>query len=172
LKKGMEIKVPVSSSTAKPTQASIGGMGPTAPSNSTPTTGTTGRVYTVKSGDTLMSIAGHELGSSKKWSEIAKANEDVLHGSTALKVGMKLQIPGDAGGSATVASRDPAPSAGAAATGVREYVVKSGDTLWSIAKSEMGGESFLKDLRAANQDVLRGSDSLKIGMKLTIPGKK
>ncbi len=178
MKAGTEIKVPVSSSAAKATQASLGGMGGPTPSNgagATPTIGTTGRTYVVKSGDTLMSIAAHELGGSKRWSEIAKSNEDVLHGSTSLKVGMKLQIPGDAGSSPAVVSRDAAPaapSAGAATAGEREYVVKAGDTLWGIAKSEMGGESFLKELRAANQDVLKGSDSLKVGTRLKIPGKK
>jgi nucleoid-associated protein YgaU len=197
LKKGMEIKIPVSpAAAAAPTNATAKTTAPTtttttAGSSASPTAGpaepaaTTEKsehVYVVKAGDTLSSIAGHELGSTKRWSEIAKANEDVLHGSTALKVGMKLQIPGDAGpstsgASTNVAARDlaPAPSAGGSTStsGEREYVVKAGDTLWGIAKSEMGGgESFVKELRAANQDVLKGSDNLRVGMKLKLPAKK
>jgi nucleoid-associated protein YgaU len=83
-------------------------------------------------------------------------------------------IPGDSGASAAVASHDPAPSPTTAPTtsAEREYVVKNGDTLWGIAKSEMGSEASVKDLRAANQDVLKGSDTLKVGMKLKIPAKK
>jgi len=30
----------------------------------------------------------------------------------------------------------------------------------------------VKELRAANQDVLKGSDALKVGMKLKIPAKR
>jgi nucleoid-associated protein YgaU len=173
LKGGMEIKIPVAPATAiapAPTPGTTT-LGAPAPA-------TSGRTYVVKSGDTLSSIAAREMGSTKKWTELAKANEDLLHGSTALKIGMKLQIPtADGGSSAAVASRDPAPSAGPApavsgATAEREYVVKSGDSLWAIAKNEMGSESLLKELRAANQDVLKGSDSLRVGMKLRIPAKK
>jgi nucleoid-associated protein YgaU len=134
------------------------------------------RDYVVKRGDTLSSIASHELGASSKWPEIAKANEDTLHGSTNLKVGTKLKIPAagaSAGPSApegsAVASQD-APAS--AATAEHEYVVKSGDTLWAIAKSEMGSDKCVVQLKEANAGVLKGSDQLKVGMKLKIPAKK
>jgi nucleoid-associated protein YgaU len=173
LKAGMEIKIPIALSTAKSATAPAGGS--TAPATVPPatTSETSGRVYIVKAGDTLSSIATRELG-SKNWAALAKANEDVLHGTTALKPGMKLTIPTGTAAAPTVASRDPAPASASSGTtsGEREYVVKAGDSLWGIAKSEMGGESFVKDLRAANEDVLHGSTSLKVGMKLKIPGKK
>jgi len=196
LKKGMEIKIPVAApaspvaSTAKSTPKSTSGSTlPAAnatPLSAVPAPEKSERVYVVKSGDTLSTIAAHELGSKAKWQEIQKANEDVLHGSDKLKVGMKLQIPSANGStsSPSVASRDPAPVAASPSSspsatenapstaGEREYVVKSGDTLWAIAKSEMGGDSFVKELRAANEDVLKGSDTLKVGMKLKIPAKK
>jgi nucleoid-associated protein YgaU len=170
LKPGMELKVPVVSAST----AGSSVLPPANPAASTPTPETSGRVYVVKAGDTLSSIATHEMHSSK-WADLAKANEDVLHGSTSLKVGMKLTIPGDSGASSAVASHDAAPpatSTAGATSSEHEYVVKNGDTLWGIAKSEMGGEASVKDLRAANQDVLKGSDTLKVGMKLKIPAKK
>jgi nucleoid-associated protein YgaU len=179
LKAGMEIKIPVSPTAAKsaPTPSPAPLAGPNAaPStkeaSATPTTEKSERVYVVKAGDTLSSIATHEMHTSK-WESLAKANEDVLHGSTALKVGMKLAIPSDSGASSSVASRDAAPSAAnSTTTGEHEYVVKNGDTLWGIAKSEMGADASVKELRAANQDVLKGSDKLTVGMKLKIPAKK
>ena len=134
------------------------------------------RTYVVKSGDTLSSIASRELGSTRRWTEIAKLNESILHGSTALRVGVTLTLPGSVSSEGALASNDPVPAASGAgaapAAGEREYVVKSGDSLWLIAKNEMGSESFIKELRAANADVLKGSDSLRVGSKLRIPVKK
>jgi LysM repeat protein len=98
----------------------------------------------------------------------------VLHGSTALKVGMKLHIPAggsSSGESTAVASHDPVATSGGLVT-EHEYVVKSGDTLWAIAKSEMGSDKCVADIKAANEDVLHGSTALKVGMKLKIPAKK
>lgn len=180
---GKEIRIPVAPANptaggAKPVvpAAVPGGPTPLVPVPADTPAGE--REYVVKKGDTLSSIASHEMGGASKWSELAKANEAVLHGSTALKIGMKLKIPA-AGSSSSVASRDPATAGGAdAATppatagAEREYVVRSGDSLWSIAKNEMGSEKKLSALKEANADVLKGSDALKVGMKLRIPAAK
>jgi nucleoid-associated protein YgaU len=185
LEKGKDIQIPLAAAPA-----------PKSPTDKSPVDGTSPadkgstaeKTYVVKSGDTLAEIAKSQLGASRRWPEIAKANEDTLHGSTALKVGMKLKIPASSGSAIT--SSDPAsektdPAAksdasaskpadgtsGAAGT-AHEYVVKSGDSLWLIAKREMGSEKLVADLRSANADVLKGSDSLKVGMKLKIPAKR
>jgi nucleoid-associated protein YgaU len=129
------------------------------------------RTIKVQKGDTLSSIAASELGGAKNWKKLQSANESVLHGSTNLSVGMKLTIPGatmSSGDPAPVSSLDAAPAA-PAAVGEREYTVKAGDSLWLIAKNEMGSESFVKELRAANAGVLRGSDAVSVGQKLRIP---
>jgi D-gamma-glutamyl-meso-diaminopimelic acid endopeptidase CwlS len=129
----------------------------------------------VKSGDTLSAIAGREMGSKSKWSELQRANEDVLHGSTSLKIGMKLRIPGGEKSSGTVSDTAPVASAPEISSGSaieHEYIVKPGDSLWLIAKNELGSEKMVGELREANSDVLKGSDSLKVGTKLTIPAKR
>ena len=64
---------------------------------------------------------------------------------------------------ATAAATPKAPPAG----GV--HVVATGDTLGSIAVRYYGGLSGVKKIRDANQDVLKGGDKLKLGMKLKIP---
>lgn len=188
---GKEIKIPVapvpanptSNPTADGTKPVVPGPGvqppsPVSPSPVAPAPADTpagAREYVVKKGDTLSSIASHEMGGASKWSELAKANESVLHGSTALKIGMKLTIPAS-GSSGSVVSRDPAFAKAAgndAASGAeREYVVKQGDSLWSIAKNELGSEKKVAALKEANADVLKGSDALKVGMKLRIPAAK
>lgn len=196
LKVGSEIKIPTAAAVAKvpalPTDTTktdatksvagpASGQLPPAVPNAPAPGAASERIYVVKKGDTLSSIASRELGSRNKWQELLAANEDVLHGSTALKVGTKLRLPASEKSSTTLA--DPAPSqTGAdpaspaapapAATGEHEYVVKSGDSLWLIAKNEMGSEKFVPALRAANAGVLGGSDSLKVGTTLKIPATK
>jgi len=49
------------------------------------------RRYTVKSGDTLSSIAAAKLGAAKRWPEIAKLNN--IRDPNTLKVGQVLKLP-------------------------------------------------------------------------------
>jgi len=51
------------------------------------------RVYVVKEGDTLSTIASKELGSSKKWTEIYELNRARISDPARIKVGMKLTLP-------------------------------------------------------------------------------
>ncbi len=185
LQAGKDIRIPVAAAKApelpsEPVRSAAG------PLPGTPTPTASERIYVVKKGDTLSSIASREMGSANKWRELLTANDDVLHGSTALKLNTKLRIP--AGAKSTNTLADPAPATGAPsvppvsaetpsaplapAAGEREYVVKSGDSLWLIARNEMGSEKFLPALRSANAGVLGGSDSLKVGTTLKIPAAK
>jgi nucleoid-associated protein YgaU len=170
LKKGQDVKVPLAPPPATGADAKSAGTAPDAGKSNVPAPST--RTYTVRSGDTLSSIAQRELRSRNRWKELQQANEDVLHGTTNLKIGMKLRIPGGETASQTsldIASPATAGTAPAATGGEREYVVKSGDSLWLIAKNELGSERHLSALREANSDVLKGGDSLKVGMKLRLP---
>ncbi len=49
------------------------------------------------------------------------------------------------------------------------YEVKSGDTLWKIAKEHYGDGSLYTDIFKANQDVLKDPDKIKVGQKLRLP---
>lgn len=61
--------------------------GPAAPQSS--------RTYVVKQGDTLQKISREFYNTPGRWRDIYQANRDVLKdGPDALKVGMKLKIPG------------------------------------------------------------------------------
>jgi nucleoid-associated protein YgaU len=51
------------------------------------------RRYTVKRGDTLGEIAAALLGSSKRWPEIVRANEDVIDDPDSVPAGVVLTIP-------------------------------------------------------------------------------
>jgi LysM repeat protein len=116
--------------------------------------------YTVVNGDSFYMIA---KASSISVRALADANPGV--DSARLKIGQILQVPLGPG-TATAAS---APSTGLASTTSRPqtlYVVKSGDTLSSIAKAKA---TTVKALKAANG--LSG-DRVVAGRKLKIPETK
>lgn len=110
--------------------------------------------HVIIKGDSFSTIA-------KKYGVTTRAIADANPGidSTRLKIGQKLAVPA------------PSPRLAAGATGSvsnggdKTYVVKSGDTLFKIAKSY---GTTPKVLRTANR--LR-TDQIKVGQKLVIPGK-
>ncbi|MBW8865580.1 MAG: LysM peptidoglycan-binding domain-containing protein [Verrucomicrobia bacterium] len=113
-----------------------------------------GTVYAVAKGDTLSSIAkAHHITLSALQS--ANTGVDAKH----LKVGQKLTIPA----STTSATAPAAMSAVAADTGADTYVVKSGDTLTTIAKKH---STTVKALEAANNLT---TTKIKVGQKLKLP---
>lgn len=128
-----------STSTAKPASSST--------STSCTPTGT----YTVKSGDTLSGIAarhGVTVNQLKQWNGLTSNN---------IKVGQKLKLNSSSSSS----------SASTAGSGdYTTYTVKSGDSLYSIAKNYSG---------VSAQDIMNfngmSSSNIKPGMKIKIPKK-
>jgi len=51
----------------------------------------------------------------------------------------------------------------------KEYIVKKGDTLSSIAKNELGRATRWKYLYEINKDRIKDPNKLKTGMKIIIP---
>ena len=127
-------------------------------------------IYVVQNGDYLAKI-------SKKFNvtidSIKKLNPSIK--KDVVRIGQKLKIPGkvDVGEQNVAPAQSPVvkaakkSSATAAYTGAtKEYVVKSGDTLGSIA---YGNGINIRQLKALNGLT---SDSLKVGQKLKIPAEK
>lgn len=111
--------------------------------------------YRVVKGDSLWAIA-RRFGVSQK--TLLRANG--LRSGRLLKVGQKLFIP-DKGGQRTVAARAEARTAHA---GLVPYEVRSGDTVWGIARRF--GVSAADVLRANG---LGSGKHLQIGQRLYIP---
>jgi len=65
----------------------------TRPASEKPTDLNSPKLYTVKSGDSLMTIAKSELGSSNRWKEILDLNKRTLAAPENLQLGMQLRIP-------------------------------------------------------------------------------
>ena len=66
---------------------------------------------------------------------------------------------------------EPAGSSQEPATRFDTYVVKKGDTLWSIAADPQvfGDATKWRKLFNANQDIMKAPDALRTGMKLRVP---
>ena len=135
-----------SSSSSSTTAAASSSSSSSSTQSSTPT-GT----YTVKSGDTLSGIAtrhGVTVNQLKQWNGLTSNN---------IKIGQKLKL-----NSSTAATSSSASSSGDYST----YTVKSGDSLYSIAKNYSG---------VSAQDIMNfngmSSSNIKPGMKIKIPKK-
>lgn len=118
--------------------------------------------YTVKTGDSLRSIAQHHLGSPERWSEILALNPDLKH-PDLIYSGTVLAMPGAIGA-----------SAGAGAE--HAYTVHMGDTLSGIAQRELGDAEAYPAIFHASSDApqpggahLADPDVIDVGWTLTIP---
>ncbi len=135
----------------------------------------TAQIYVVKKGDSLWKIAKAE---NVTVGELSRANN--MSKTSVLKVGQKLTVPAakaektsvatasviptstDANGVPSGATTSAAPSTGSDDSG-NLYVVKSGDSLWKIARHQNVTVAALKQANNLN------GDSLKVGQKLHIP---
>lgn len=51
----------------------------------------------------------------------------------------------------------------------RQYIVREGDSLWSIAGEQLGNGSRYKEISKLNADVLENENDLTLGMRLSLP---
>jgi LysM repeat protein len=138
-----------------------------------PVSTSTAHTYVVKKGDSLWKISKAE---NISVGELSRANN--LTKTSTLKVGQKLTVPVMAKaektniatasvvptpGDATTASPTAPATAGTAEADAGSYTVKSGDSLWKIARLQNVSVAAIKQ---ANN--LSG-DSLKVGQKLHVP---
>ena len=61
------------------------------------------------------------------------------------------------------------PCAATRASGARTHVVKEGESLWKIAKQELGSGARWNEIYEANRDVLPNPEALHTGQKLRVP---
>ncbi len=157
--------------------------------------------YDVKDGDTLYGIAAKVYGQSGLWEKIRDYNKDKLGSGGIIHKGVTLMLPpkdvllgkpyvpvaqtlplpsssiqtGQLTNPNTLrsdqsAQQTPAPPV-AKPTDFKEYVVKDGDTLTSIARKLLNSGKRVNDIIEANKGTLADPESLSVGMKLRIPVK-
>lgn len=150
---------------ALPAEA-FGGPGTSVPSSTTPGTGpsagaATGGSLDLGAGAPASGGAVTTAGATSGPATSVPAGT-ASGGTTAIVTNFR---PGSTGTGTVVPPPPPAPPAAAEAG--REYVVKSGDTLEAIARSQMGDGQKWKSIVAANPGI--NPTNLKIGQKLRIP---
>jgi nucleoid-associated protein YgaU len=136
------------------------------------------KTYIAEAGDTLGKIAGKAMGGNTKANRdaILKANPKLAENPNKINIGDSYNIPVQ---TATVNTSKPETrdtvareTTPAVASSSVDYVVKEGDNLHKIAREQCGSTSFVSQIQEMNKDLLKGSDKLKISMKLKLPPKQ
>lgn len=161
---------PVASPSVKPTPSPI--------TKTETDTDTNTNTYIVQKGDTLWDIAQNKLGSGEKYRELAKLNN--LKSANYIEAGQSLQLTQKSvatdtkqdgttptqeqitkGGTVTETNTNPK---------ANTYTVKSGDTLWSIAQTQLNDPYAWVKLYNANKTVVGSNPHLIYpGTTLHIP---
>ena len=115
--------------------------------------------YTVKSGDTLGSIARHAGSTRAAIKKLNKLKSDVV------RPGQVLTLPAGGATAASAPVSETAAPAAAASGSSLTHVVKTGDTLGSIARKY---QVKVGDIAAANN--IADPTKIRVGQKLKIPG--
>lgn len=118
--------------------------------------------YTVKQDDSLWTIADAWFGNADRWDLIANANP--LIDPDRLKPGQVLRLP------PKNADRRPPERRRVSPNEPNTYTIRSGDSLWRIAKAQYGDETKWSIIYDANRATI-GPDParLKVGRSLRIP---
>jgi nucleoid-associated protein YgaU len=157
------------------------------------------KFYTWKSGDSYRGIAEQYYGDWTKFPLLRRANEgrkQVQIGEKVLVPVFDLDPAATASAPGLVAALQNAPAANVPApattapvteraktpvkpvakkattttsAGGKVHVVKEGESLWKIAKAELGNGAHWNKIYEANKDVMKSPEALKTGMKLKIP---
>lgn len=127
--------------------------------------------YTVKAGQTLCDIAEETLGDRGRWKELYEQNRDRLPNPDTLRAGMKIVFRAARAAGAEIAQVSKAPEAqpqaqGEESTSGRSYKVTKGDTLYSIARRELGRGGRWREISSLNG---LPSDHLSEGTVLRLP---
>jgi nucleoid-associated protein YgaU len=111
------------------------------------------RTYVVRRGDTLSGIARAQLGNPNRWTEIFLLNRTVIRHPDRIVAGQVLVLP-------------PAQPTGPIP---RLYVVRRGDTLSGIAKSQLGDANRWPEIFARNRDIIANPDRIIPDQVLVLP---
>jgi len=111
------------------------------------------KIYTVKRGDTVKSIAKAQLGDEKRWPEIFALERDKIgHRDKPLTVGTVFALP-----------KTPSPPKSTL------HRTQSGDTLSKMAKRLLGDANRFPEIHRLNRDVLPANpDDLPVGLDLVV----
>jgi len=133
------------------------------------------RTYRIGKGDTLAILAELFYGKQDYAEYLIRVNPGL--DPRRLIVGQEIivpETPGDLSVLNREAKPEPAPTdkpAAAPAEGGRSYTVKSGDSFWKIADSELGDGNRWREVYELNKDEVSAPDRLKAGQVIKLPQK-
>lgn len=155
-------------STTAPTAATT-----TEESASEPVRSANERIVTVVAGDTLWELTERVYGDGRLFRAVFAVNETALQGSSKLQPGTLLRFPPQQELVRRFPGLIPADLLEPAAS--QSYQTAAGDSLFSIARDELGQASRYLEIMELNRDVLpanvRHSDQLPSGLKLILPNR-
>lgn len=125
--------------------------------------------YKAREGDTLGRMAQKALGANTKANRdaIARLNPSLQARPDVIVAGRDYKVPATAAG-AVATTPAPAISNGGSTTW---YTVREGDSLWKIAKREVGDAGAVNQIIALNRNSLKDGSNLQPDMKLRLPAK-
>jgi len=136
---------------------------PPAAVSSPPTPRPEYRMYTVKQGDSLSSIARWWFDDPERWDAILRANPS-LKDPHRLRIGQTLRLP------PRETSRTPRMPTPRDAASRAVHIVRSGETLSSIAERYYRDATLWTRLYEANRRLIGDDpDAIEVGMRLRIP---
>jgi nucleoid-associated protein YgaU len=147
--------------------------------------------YTWKNGDTFPILAQRFYGDASRLAILKRINEgrtEVQPGERVLVplydldavqapaptapvagTSAALTTPTKAGAPKKSEAAAPVASTATSPTGARVHIVKDGESLWKIAKQELGSGARWNEIYSANRDVLASPEALHTGQKLRVP---
>ncbi len=130
------------------------------------------RTYVIQAGDSLEKLAARFYRNGRWAAKLYEANRDTIASADCLAVGTKIVLP-EFAAEAQAPVVTPGDAAPAAAAGRRTYRVKSGDSLWKIAKTVAPGKPItetMEKIRTANTDKLESTGTpLQVDWVIVIP---
>lgn len=122
------------------------------------------RTHTVRSGETLWSIAERYFQDGNKWRQLKQRNKGVVTAAGTVEVGTRLVIP-------EVGATTPQRTQPRQNTAVTVYTVKAGDTLSGIAADQLGSAQRWREILDLNSDRIDSPTEIYRGLRLKLPSR-